>query len=92
MKLKLHDTDKMVEIDISNQNHYVNRVELGLMLKTHTMAKNEDDSERLAEEVVHQLVGIIKDRLVYDDNAPYGVEITNWDLAVRETYIAEEEE
>lgn len=92
IKLKLHDTDEMVEIPIGQMKHYENRVELDIVLKTHTMAKNEDESGLLAEEVIHQLVGILKDRLVYDDYAPYGVEILNWATFVHDTEIAKEEE
>ena len=91
IKLKLHDTDQMVTIDFRKTKHYVNSVELGLMLKTHTMASDEDDSALLAEEVVHQLVGIMKDSLASKDH-PYGVEITNWSVVVHDTDLAEEEE
>ena len=91
IKLKLHDTDEMVTIDFSTMKHYENRVELGLTLKTHTMASNEDDSERLAEEVVHQLVGIMQESFASKDH-PYGVELLNWGVCVHDTEIAEEEE
>lgn len=91
IRLKLHDTDEMVEIDISKKHHYENRVELGLTLKTHTMASDEDDSALLAEEVVHQLVEILKEKFAGADH-PYGVEILNWGVCVHDTEIAEEEE
>lgn len=91
IKLKLHDTDQMVEIDLRSKNHYVNRVELDIILKTHTMASDEDDSALLAEEVVHQLVEILKEKFAGADH-PYGVEILNWGACVHDTEIAEEEE
>lgn len=91
MKIKLHEDDRMVEIPINQMTHYENRVELGITLKTHTLAKTEEESEDLAREVVDQLVGILKDRLMYDDYAPYGVEILNWGVCVHDTEIAKEE-
>ena len=92
MTIKLHDTDKMVEIPINQMTHYENRIELVIMLNTHTLAKTEAESEELAEEVVNELVKILKDRIMYDDSAPYGVEITNWATIVHETVISKEDE
>ena len=91
VRIKISPDSKMVEIDISEQKHYKNRVELDLMLNTHTLAKSEYDSELLAEEVVHRLVGIMQEHMANED-APYGVEITNWSVAVHDTKIAEGEE
>lgn len=81
IKLKLHDTDEMVEIDISKKHHYENRVEVGLIITTQTLATDEDDSERLAEEVITQMVEALKDRLAFD----YGMEINNYGIVVHET-------
>ena len=91
IKLKLSADDKMVDIDLRQKHHYENRVEVGLMLKTHTMASDEDDSALLAEEVVHHLAGMLQEHLANADH-PYGVEITNWSVVVHDTEIAEEEE
>jgi len=91
MKIKLHEDDRMVEIPIGQMHHYVNRVEVGIILKTHTMAKNEDDSALLAEEVVMQLIEMLKEHYA-NGNHEYGVEITNYTVGVHDTEIAEEEE
>ena len=91
VRIKITPDDKMVEIDLRQKHHYENRVELDLMLKTHTMASDEDDSALLAEEVVHQLVEILKEKFAGADH-PYGVEILNWGVCVHDTDIAEEEE
>lgn len=91
IRIKLSSDDKMVEIDLRHKHHYENRVELELMLKTHTMASDEDDAALLAEEVVHSLVGIMQKHLANADH-PYGVEILNWGVCVHDTELAEGEE
>ena len=91
VRIKITPDDKMVEIDLRQKHHYENRVGLELMLKTHTMGSDEDDAALLAEEVVHQLVGIMQKHLANADH-PYGVEILNWGVCVHDTELAEEEE
>ena len=78
MKITIRPDDKMVEIPIGELKHYECRVEFGIMLKAHVLERNENEAGKLAEEVANELIKILKDRLVYDDYAPYGVEITNW--------------
>ena len=89
VRIKISPDSKMVEIPIENLKHYENRVELDLVLKTHTLSRNEDESEMLAEEVVHQLVGIMKEHLANADH-PYGVEIMNWGTIVHDTEEVDE--